>query len=149
MGILLQSGLRCGNAHLVQHFNGFFTDLSLIRHAQISAKHLFHVPADGHDRIQGRHGILEDHGHIPAPEFPVLLIGKGRHLRIVELQAFGLDGGIVGEDSQNSLHGDGLSGTGLSYDADDLTLINVEIHASDSLYFLTSGMEGDVQVSDF
>ncbi len=43
---------------------------------QVQAQALGHLIADGSDRVEGRHGFLEDHGHAPAAQATKLLFAQ-------------------------------------------------------------------------
>jgi hypothetical protein len=81
--------------------------------------------ADGHDRVEGGHGLLEDHGDIAASVAAHGGLGEGEERLTVEADlAGGL--GVWGEEAEDSERGGGLAGAGFAYEAEGLAGIDVE-----------------------
>ena len=53
---------------------------------------------------------------------------------------------VGGKNSHCSFHGDGFSGTGLSYDSNGFPFIKVNINSPDSMYRSCGGLEGNIKI---
>ncbi len=78
MGIAVEDAFRVRQIDLAQHVQGARARLGLAR-LLVDDRHFHQLPADGHDRIEARHGVLIDHGHAAAAELAQLLL---RHAAI-------------------------------------------------------------------
>ncbi len=80
VGVGTRGKLRIGNADLgeqVQHPGGPLR----LRHAGVNVEHLADLVADGAQRIERRHRLLEDHGDACAAHLPHLGFGELRQSR--------------------------------------------------------------------
>ena len=100
--------------------------------------------ADGHDRVEGGHGLLEDHGDLAAA---MVAHGFGREIEeilAVETDLAG-DSGGVGEQAQEGERGGGFAGSGLADEAEGLACGEGEGEVVDGEMLA----EADGQVFDF
>ena len=88
------------------------------------------LPADLHRRVQRRHGLLEDHRHLVAPEFPHGAFRQAHQLAAAQLDA-ARDGGVLGQQAENGQRGDGLARPRLADDPKPLSLTDAEGDALD------------------
>ncbi|MNT87745.1 hypothetical protein D3C72_2281940 [compost metagenome] len=67
MGILHVAGITVGDAHHPEHFQ---TLAARLVGGQPAVLHqaFFNLAADPHRRVQGGHGVLENHADIPAAD---------------------------------------------------------------------------------
>jgi hypothetical protein len=100
--------------------------------------------ANGHDGVEGGHGLLEDHGDVAAAVFAHGFGGDGE-------QVFSGKGNIssglagVREEAEDGERGGGFAGTGLAYEPEGLAGMDLEGDVLDG-YVLT---EADGKVGDF
>lgn len=72
--------------------------------------------ADGHDRVEGGHGLLEDHGDVAAAVAAHGGFGEGEEVCAVEVDA-ACDGCGGGEEAKQGEGGGGFAGAGFSDEA--------------------------------
>ena len=102
--------------HLLQIGDGGLIGL-LPAHTQVQPQPLRHLTANGQQRIEGSHGLLEDHPHLLPPE-GIALLGRERgELLSVELDAPGHHPAIVGKKVHDGQRGDALAAAGLAHHA--------------------------------
>ena len=78
MGVLPEPFLRLRDADPLEHDTGLLQGLGLVQ-APVAAQGLGHLLAHGVDRVEGGHGLLEDHGDLVAPDVPqAVLRGLGQ-----------------------------------------------------------------------
>jgi hypothetical protein len=83
--------------------------------------------ADLHDRVQGRHRLLEDHRHLRAAEVAERPVGQGEQIDPVEADgACDRTQGLLRSEAHDGEGGDRLARAGLADDADDLALVDCE-----------------------
>ena len=66
MGIVIVTG--SGDAYHLQHLLRLLAGLILGEMGMVGGDNLLDLVADGHNRVQGGHGVLEDHRDLPAAE---------------------------------------------------------------------------------
>ena len=71
MGVAVEDAFRVRQIDLAQHEQGARARLGLAR-LLVDDGDFHQLPADGHDRIQARHGILIDHRHAAAAKLAQL-----------------------------------------------------------------------------
>ena len=74
------------DADLGQHLLGLFHGLFLAGPG-VEAVHVRDLAADGHEGIQRRHRVLEDHGDVSAPHLLDLPVGEGEQFLALEADA--------------------------------------------------------------
>ena len=80
VGILPHPLLHVVYAHHLEHFHGTLCSLLLGNRLVVGPQCLNQLVPDGIHGIQAGHGILENHGHLLAPEGGQLLGGQGQHI---------------------------------------------------------------------
>ena len=106
------------------------------------------LPADGVDRRQRRHRVLEDHRDLAAADVPQLALRQAEQLAaLVDDRAFDHGVGIV-DQAHDAQQRDGLARAGFADDAEDLALADVERDVVDGAHQAVLGAEGDAQIAD-
>ena len=126
-------------------------------HLEVPEHPLHDLLADGHGGVKAGHGVLKDHGDPLAVDVaadPLLvLLQQVDRLRaavgvvVAELDAAAVHLGVLGEDTHSRLHGDGLTGTGLTHQRHRLALVEVDVHAPDGMDGAGGGLKGNIKVS--
>ena len=99
--------------------------------------------ADLNDGVQAGQGVLEDHGDRVTTDLAHILLGDLQKILAVIDDFTGFRNGVAGLDTQNSLGGNRLTGTGLTNDGQGLAPLQVEGDVTDSLQGTAGGTEGD------
>ena len=77
------------------HYTKLYENVAVRKHG------LHHLRPDGQHRVQGHHGVLEDHADAVAPHLAHLFLGKGRKVAPVKPdRAVGNEAGL-GNKSYN------------------------------------------------
>ena len=76
---------------------------------------LRNLPAHLHQGVQGSHGLLEDHGDVPAPVLVPLVLCKAPQLRAVEQDLALGDLGVPGLQANGRQGGHGLAAAGFPH----------------------------------
>ena len=140
--------LRFGNAGGGQRFHSAVPGLAGAD-ALLQLQHFGDLVADGVDRVQGRHRLLEDHGDVTAADADQLTLRRLQQFG--GLPAFDAgepgragDAGVVDQPDEAE-GGDGLAGARFAHQRQLLAGRDREVDAVQD--FLVA--EGDAQVSDF
>ena len=147
VGILIQTGLGGGDAHQLEQFNG--PPALLLLGQLLPLKGLVHLAADAQHRIEGGHGLLEDHGDLLAPDFLQLPLAHFGDVRpLVADFAAGDPAGLL-QQAQDGAEGLALAAARLAHQAEGLPLEDLEgdaVHGADGLPLAG---EGHVEITDF
>lgn len=86
----------CRDAHQLHHLvhTGFQLSSALLR--MMDLQHLHDLGSHGHHRVQGRHGILEDHGYYTAAHGTDLFLGSIQHMALENLTVLDLTRVLAG-----------------------------------------------------
>ena len=107
---------------------------------------LAELVADGKDRVQARHRVLEDDGAALAAEAAHLPgVPCCEILPFVENVSGGDPAGI-GQNLHDGIGRHALAGAGLAHDAEHLAGVEIERNAVDGVDFAGIGKEGGVQI---
>ncbi len=128
--VVVDACLGAGDAHLAQQVDGTVLRLGL-RHLLVGADGLHDLVAHAVHRVERGHGLLEDHRHVVAAQFAVLLLGQGCEVLAFELQGAAGHVSRLGQKTHDGEAGHGLAGTRLAHDRQDLALVHVEAHVFD------------------
>ncbi len=109
--------------------------------------HLFgDLPADGVDRRQRRHRVLEDHGDLVAPHMPQLPLRQADQLAAL-VDDRSLDFGVgIDDQADDAEQGDGLARPGFADHAEDLAFAYIERHMVDGAHHALLGAEGNAEI---
>ena len=145
MGVAVHRHRGIGNPDLAQELDRALAGLAA-GEAGMGADLLLDLPADGIDRGQRGHGILEDHGDLAAAHGAELAPGETDELApLVEDRAADHRIGIV-DQPHHAHQRDGLARAGLAHHADDLMGVDAEGDAADGMQQPVLGAEGDREV---
>ncbi|MEO6989267.1 MAG: Bax inhibitor-1/YccA family protein [Aquihabitans sp.] len=105
--------------------------------------------ADGEDRVQGRHRLLEDRRDLLAPDRPHLAVGQRSEVTAVEADVPISDVGLArGQESRDRHRGHALARSRLADKADHLTAGYGQIEFADWRDGATRGVDPDREVLD-
>ncbi|MNL12537.1 hypothetical protein D3C87_1334090 [compost metagenome] len=111
---------------------------------------LGHLVAHLHQRVQRRHGFLEDHGHAVAAQLAQLGVRSVRDVaaRQQDLPAFQAQH-VLGQQAHDGAARDRLARPGLAHDADDFARAYGQADAFGGVAAVARAGQADVQVADF
>jgi hypothetical protein len=123
MGILTETPFRNSNVDpgksLCRNLKGLAPASALMQ-----ANGLCNLVSNGVDRVEGRHGILEDHSNLPAPNLPHFSLRQGQEILALKKNGPPID--FAGRSRDQAHDGKGchrLAATGLANDAHDLPVL--------------------------
>ena len=115
----------------------------------VDDQHLLDLAAHGHQRVEGRHRLLEDHGELFAPQHATLLARQGQQIVPAEQDRSGR--GVhprLGQQPHHRACGQGFARSALADDADDLAIRHCRRQVFDRVHPVRAGGQGDVQTAD-
>ena len=148
MGILGHALFGVVDADQLQHVHRSVPGLFLRDLVVVALQRLHQLVADGVDRVEAGHGVLEDHGDILAPDVSHLLLVEGEQILAVEGDAAAHDFAGFLQQADDGIGFHGLTGTGFAHDAHHFVIAQVVADAVYGLDFARGGKEGDLQVLD-
>ena len=111
---------------------------------------LIDLLAHGLGGVQGRHGVLEDHGDLLAPDRgPVVFAQLQQVLALIDDLALCDPAGAVRQQAENGQGCCGLSGAGLTHQTQGLAGFQTQIHTVDRIDILQVRVVHDMEVFDF
>ena len=146
--VLLHALLGVVDADEAQHLDRTVPCLPLVA-VGVERDGLDELVPDGVGGVQRGHRVLEDDRDLVAAHIAHDLLARTHELLPVELDGTGDDLTCGGEDLHDGVGGDGLAGTGLAHDAEDLAPIEEEGDAVDGLDLAGVGEERRMEVGDF
>ncbi|MNC34809.1 hypothetical protein D3C75_832640 [compost metagenome] len=107
--------------------------------------------AYSHGRVQGCHGVLEDHAHFIAADMLHVLIGQLGQVLVAVKQNLPLlnISGRHGNQTHDGLGGYGLAAAGFAYDGESFAFMQIEGHSPHGLNFAGVRAEGDFEILYF
>src|SRR5438876_4639217 len=149
MRILLHAALGVRDVHDLQHLDGLVHGVAAAE-ALVQPDGLRDLLADGEDRIQRGHGLLEDHRDLFAADLPHLRGGQAEEvLAVVDDLALHDAPGRLRDEPHDAQGGDRLARTRLADDAERLALVDVEADAVDGAHDALVGEEVCLESLDF
>ena len=136
------------DAHLGQNVHHALLGLGLGA-VLVPENDLRHLVPHSHDRVQGGHGVLEDHGDLVAPDVLDLLLLHGENVLSLIDDAAILDLSRLRHQPENAQGGGGFARAGLAHQAQGLAFLHGETDAVDGPHIPLLGREVDGQVLDF
>ena len=117
--------------------------------ALVEDHRLLDLSADGLEGVEGGHGVLEDHGDLPAPDGePLLFRGvSGQVLSAVEDVPPG-DIAVLVQQAHEGLGEHALARAGLPHDGQGFPPVHVQGHAADGVEGAAPEVKLHVQVLD-
>ena len=111
--------------------------------------HLRDLIANRHNGVKRRHRVLEDHGYLFAADVPHFLRREGEQVPPFKSNAAGYNlSRRIRNQAQNAQGRRGFSRPRLSYQAQGLPFLDLQINSVDSLYNAFSGFVLNDQVVD-
>src|SRR5688500_15489249 len=110
-------------------------------------QHLGHLALDRQVRVQRGHRVLEDHGHLHAPDLVQLIDRQVQDLLALELHA-AFSAAILGQQTHDRHEDLALARAGFADDAKRLAGLDREADVVDGADGALRGGEGGVEVAD-
>ena len=147
MGVIFRPFRR--DAHGLQHLLGPLLPLVAVAFF-VFADDLRDLVAHGHHRVEGGHGVLEDHGDLASPDLPHFVLALGQQVFPLEdhLAAHDLTWGR-GDEAENPQGGGGFSRACLSHQSQRLSLLDLQVDAVHRLHQAVMGSVLYGQVAQF
>ena len=154
VGIVGKAAFGIGNAHLVEHGNGQFLGF-LFRQVLVLADAFHDLFADGIDRCQRCHRLLEDHGNIFAAN---ITNGVPSGIQVYQIDGLVVAIGVIEdlaaclagmEQAQNRACGDALAAAALADDAQTAAAFDGKVDAVHCAHDAGQHFEMYVQIKDF
>ncbi|MNS68216.1 hypothetical protein D3C72_1014910 [compost metagenome] len=148
MRIGLQALFRFANAHLKQQFQRTRPRLRA-RNRLMQLQNLTDLPLDGVERVERGHRFLKDHGDVVAAHGAKRTFRQGQHILAVE-QDFPrrMARCRIGQQFEDGIRRDRLTGTGFANEGDDFARHQVEGDLIDGDAGRAALMEGDGEITD-
>ncbi len=94
---------------------------------EVDHQRLGHLTADGQNRVERGHGLLEDHRDLAAPDGPQLLLFEIEEVGLLKQDASGVDPPRrLGDQTQDGQGGDGLAAAGFADQAEALSGLKIK-----------------------
>ena len=120
-----------------------------VRQALVQDQGLADLPADGHDRVERGHRLLEDHGDLVAADRPHGVLVERDEVDAVEAHRSADDpSGRVGDEAQDRQGRDALAAAGFADDRQRLAAPERKRDAVDGLHQPAARVEVGLQVVD-
>ena len=150
--VLLKALFRLRDAHIPQVSQRLFPCGSALQ-ALMQGDGFHDLCPDGLERVQAGHGVLHDHGNLPAayPQ-PVLFSSEVRKAqRLAVRHAVVIDGapgdGAVGVQKAHEALGEhALAGAAFAHDGEHLALVQIKVDAPDGVQHFSTQIELDVDI---
>jgi hypothetical protein len=145
--IALQPLVRRGDADLAERVPRALAGLFLGDRI-VGGHGLHHLRIDAQHGIQRHHGVLEDHGDLPAPPLAHLAFGEPDELLAAQTDRPLDDPAGRIDEAHDREARDGLARTRFADEAEHLAARDIERHAVDGLHDARAGEEVGLQVLD-
>ena len=148
MGILFVPPLGVGDAHLGQHLAGRLAGRLAVQ-ILVQLHRLPDLPADGLERVEAGHGVLEHHGDLPPADALPFGIGvqSGQVPAAIEdLPA--LDEAVLVVEAHEGLDQNALARAGFPDDGQALPPHHVQRDAPDGVEHLAAEGEFEMEIPD-
>ena len=146
VGVGAERLLRVRQLHELKHAQGAQPGL-VGRDLAVQPDRLHDLGAHGVDRVQGRHGLLEDHGHFLAADGPDVGLVRPQQLLSGELDASGHT--AVARQQAQQGHGAGtLARAGLPHDRQHLAGAHLVVQADGGRHPFLVHAEVDAEAAD-
>ena len=132
MRILLGDDLGVRDLDIRQQLDGLRGCLLLV-HALMDHERLGDLTADGKDRVQARHRLLEDHGDLIAADLVHFVHRQLAEFLAIEQDLAGIDVTVSVQQTENAHGRDALAGAGFTDNAKDLACVQRIADAVDGL----------------
>src|SRR5262245_15457865 len=146
--VALENALGLGQAHVAEHLDHA---LAALRGPQggVDLDDLVGLPADGHQRVERHHRLLEDHGNAPAADgTDPARRQRQQILAFIDDAAAGHAHVGLGQQAQDGFGHHRLARTGLTDDAKDFPTQHLERDAIDRMRPIGPAGQGHGEVLD-
>ena len=116
--------------------------------AAVQAQRLGHLVSDGVDRVEGRHGLLEDHADPVATQGAPAGLALSDHFLAVKAQT-ARGHGALGLQAHDCHGGQRLAAARLAHQSQSLTTAQREAHAAHGVHHAAMRAQTKAQVVDF
>ena len=130
VGEVCEAAFGVGKGDLVEGLEDAVADLGPAERGVMGLDGFGDLSADGHDGVEGGHGLLKDHGDLPAALAAELGVGEGAEVLTGEEDLPG-DAGGGGKKAEQGERGGGLAGAGLADEAEGLAGVDAEADVAD------------------
>jgi len=141
----LYHGLGIGQPHHVQK-TGRFRQSGTHVHALVKNQGFRYLVSHGKDRIQARHGLLEDHGDLVAAQVAHRVVVQSGQVAVLEKDLPFHDPAGRGHQPHDGQGGDALAAPRFPHDPVDLAPANGDGNPADGRDDTLGGEEGGAQV---
>ena len=107
-----------------------------------------HLGADGDDRIEGGHRVLENHRDLLAAQVAQFVIGHAQNVGTLERHGAAVDDSVGGQEPQQRVDKRRLAAAGFADDADNLVLGHRQVDVAQGPHGAAQGPVADRQVAD-
>ena len=147
MRVLLEPRLGLGDAHLLEERQRPRAGLRA-GDAVVEEQHLLDLLADGVDRVERAHRLLEDHRDLAAAERAHPRLRQREQILPVE-DDLGLLGDLrpLGQEPHHRASGHRLARPALADDGDGLAAVDLEVHRAHRLDGAALDLEGDAHLA--
>ena len=126
VGILVDPGLRRGDPHVGEGLDHLPAHLLRLHLRVVKGEALPDLPAHGEDRIQGRHGLLEDHGQLGPPDMAHLLLGHLQYIFALQQDLAPLHLRRVGQQPHHGQARHALAAAGFPHHAQSFSFLHLQ-----------------------
>ena len=116
--------------HQPQHLRRTVGDL-VLRHRRVGAARVPHLFGQGHDRVEGVHGVLHNHRELSPPNVAQLLVAHRHHLAAAKNHAPARYPGVPSEQLGNGKKKGRLPAAGLPHYGQELSVVEVQVDPVD------------------
>jgi len=143
VGVVGIAACRIGDGDGFEGFDDGLANLTAGETGLVGADGFGDLFANGHDRVEGGHGLLKNHGDVAAAFLAHGFVGQGEKVDAVEANG-SFNAGVGVEETEDSKRGNGFAGAGFADEAEDFAGRDGETEVGDDL-----GAEVDGEIGDF
>ena len=146
VGVGIDGALRRADAHAAQQGDGADAGGGG-GEAAMGGHRLDELAGDAQDRVQRRHGVLEDHGDFAAADGTDAVFVQRREVLAAEADGAADNTGGIVEQADDRFRADTFARTGLTDDAQGFAGVQVEADAIDRAHRAGVGQEPGAQIT--
>ena len=137
MRILIDPGLRIGNAHIIQRLTDLFPNLIFLHFRMVQLQTFANLLADRHDWIQRCHWLLKDHCDLLSPDLFHLRLRLFQQILSIEQDLSSLYRGRSRQKPHQRKAGHAFAAAGFAYDPQSLSFVQLHIQMVDQVVDLS------------
>jgi hypothetical protein len=146
-GVVPGAQARLGHADPPQHLHGALARRLAVQ-LLVQEQRFADLPADGHDRVERGHRLLEDHRDVVAADGPHRRRFEGEQVDTVERNGAADDAPGIVDEPHDGERGDAFAATAFADDRQGFAALQHERDAIDRPYHAVAGIEKGLQVGD-